>query len=401
MCDTIEVPTRSSHLAILLFWLAAPQSGNGPINSQAYPAGSEPPCDQSRRGSLIVALGAAGHGDVLEVCLRDGVGRFAWVAPSYQNRNSFNQTRKVGGCPMFPDNSVWNSTVDKLPVSQESAGIIGTYASNRLGTVPEFWLNLADSKTPAFPVQFDSRESDPGKYPITGSMRMEGDSRTSLVSGGPYKNSDAHLLVVQTSECKLYEIFALSSAAPPFHGGSGAVYDLMANNLRPDGWTSADASGLPIWPGVLTYAELYGEGEIRHMVRFTVKDSRNTYVWPARHYASRKNDLTLPPMGSRWRLKASVDDGVCRQNDNAGKPYPPEVRRLIRALKRYGMILADNGIAIRISTDADSRWGDPQSSGSPEYVLNGWTHCLTGRDFEVVDPSSIMVSGDTAETVQN
>jgi hypothetical protein len=106
-------------------------------------------------------------------------------------------------------------------------------------------------------------------------------------------------------------------------------------------------------------------------------------------------------MGSRWRLKASVDDGVCRQNDNAGKPYPPEVRRLIRALKRYGMILADNGIAIRISTDADSRWGDPQSSGSPEYVLNGWTHCLTGRDFEVVDPSSIMVSGDSAETVQN
>ena len=385
---------------MVLFWLAAPQSGSGPGSISVYPAGSEPPCEQSRRGSVIVVLGAAGHGDFLEVCLRDGVGRFAWVAASGQNRNSFVHTRKVGVCPVFPDNNVWNSTVDKLPVLQESAGITGTYASNRLGVTPEYPINLADSKTPLYAIQWGSDESDSGRYPITGNMLMEGPTRHSPVSGGPYKSSDAHLLVLQTDQCKLYEIFALSSAAPPYHGGSGAIYDLMSNHLRPEGWTSADAAGLPIWPGVLTYSELYGEGEIRHMVRFTVNASRNAFVWPARHYASRKGEITLPPMGSRWRLKASVDEGVCRQNENAGKPYPPEMRRFIRALKRYGMILADNGLAIRISSDTDSRWGDPQSSSSQEYIFNGWTHCLTGRDFEVVDASPLMVSRDSAEVVQ-
>jgi hypothetical protein len=350
---------------------------------------------------MIVALGAAGHADVVKVCLRDGLGRFAWVAPGDENRNSFAHTRKIAGCPIFPDNNVWNSTIDKLPVSDESAGIVGTYASIRLGIVPEFTINLADSKTPAGNVQFGASESDGGKYPIAGNMIMEGTSRRSLVSGGPYKDSDAHLLVLQTEQCKLFEIFALGSSAPPYKGGSGATFDLMANNLRPDGWTSSDAAGLPIWPGILTYGELYGEGEIRHMVRFTVNASRNSYVWPARHFASRKGEATLPPMGSRWRLKASVDEGVCRQNDDAGKPYPPEMRRLIRALKRYGMILSDNGLAIRISTDTDSRWGDPQSSSSPEYVFSGWAHCLTGRDFEVVDSSALMISRDSAEAAQN
>jgi hypothetical protein len=202
--------------------------------------------------------------------------------------------------------------------------------------------------------------------------------------------------VLQTEECKLYEIFALTSNAPPHKGNSGAIFDLRSNRLRPDGWTSTDAAGLPIWPGVLTYEELYGEGEIRHMVRFTVNRTRNTYVWPARHHASRNGDPALPPMGSRWRLKASVDENVCRHTEYAGRPFPPEVRRLIRSLKRYGMILADNGAAIRISTDADARWGNGQP-GSPEYELNGWTHCLTGRDFEVVDATLLSLSPDSAE----
>ena len=349
---------------------------------------------------MIVALGPAGRGDYLEACLRDGVGRFAWVPVSSQNRNSFAHTRKLGGCPVFPDNNVWNSTVDKLPVSRESAGIVNTYTASRLGVGPEFTINLADSKTPAFPLQWQSDESDLGKYPIAGNMIMEGAGRQSLVSGGPYKDSDGHLLVLQTDQCKLYEIFAVGTAAPPYQAGSGAIYDLMANNLRPEGWTSADAAGLPIWPGVLTYAELYGEGEIRHMVRFTVNGSRNSFIWPARHQASRKSEITLPPMGSRWRLKASVDESVCRASDNVGKPYPPEMKRLIRALKRYGMILADNGLAIRISADTDARWGDPNSPSSPEYVFNGWTHCITGRDFEVVDSSPLIVSRESAETVQ-
>ena len=396
----IGMAPRSSFLGMVLFWLAAAQSSSGPGSPSTFPAGSEPPCDQSRRGSVILALGAAGHADVLEVCLRDGIGRFAWVSAGYENRNSFVHTRKVAGCPMFPDNNIWNSTVDTLPVSEESAGIIGTYASNRVGIVPEYTLNLADSKTPAYNVQFASSESDGGKYPIAANMVMEGTSRQATVSRGPYKDTDAHLMVLQKDECKLYEIFALGSAAPPYTAGSGAIYDLTANNIRPDGWTSADAAGLSIWPGVLTYAELFGEGEIRHMVRFTVNATRSSYVWPARHYASRKGEATLPPMGSRWRLRAPVDEGVCRQGDNAGKSYPPEMRRLIRALKRYGMIVADNGSAISISSDTDSHWGDPRSSSSPEYVFNGWTHCLTGRDFEVVDATPLMAGRDSAEAVQ-
>ena len=392
--------SRISTLAVALFWLAAPQNGRGPGGIASYTAGGQPPCDQSRRGSLILVLGASGYPDALEVCLRDGAGRFNWAPASTQNPNTFAHTRTIGGCPIFPDNNVWNSTVDKLPVSPESAPIIRTYQASRLGTVPEFPINLADSKTPTAPLRFDaSPESDQGMYPIAGNMRMEGAGRNSVVSGGPYRNSDAHLLVIQTSECKLYEIAGLQSAAPPYHGYAGAIFDLMSNNLRPNGWTSTDAAGLPIWPGVLTYNELYGEGEIRHMVRFTVEHTRNSFVWPARHYASHNGDAAVPPMGSRWRLKASTDEGVCREGEDNGKSYPPEMRRLIRALKRYGMILADNGIAIRISTDIDPRWGNPASSSSAEYVLNGWTHCLTGRDFEVVDSAMLMVNSDSAAFV--
>ena len=398
LCYNIRVILGRNSVVALLFLLAAPQANHGP-GIPSYSAGSEPPCDQSRRGSQIVVLGATGYPDLLQVCLRDGAGRFNWAPASSQNPNIFAHTRMLGGCPIFPDNNVWNSTVDKLPIAQDSAGIINTYATSRVGTVPEFPINVVDSKTPLVPIRFDAAgESDQGKYPIAGNLKMEGSSRESLVSGAPYKDSDAHLLVLQTNQCKLYEIFALYTGAPPYRGVSGAVYDLMDNRLRPNGWTSADAAGLPIWPGILTYAELYGGGEIRHMVRFSVNHTRNTFVWPARHYASRSGDATLPPMGSRWRLKASTDENVCRANDNAGKPYPPEMKRLIHALKHYGMIVADNGLPIRISTDVDPRWGNGSPS-SAEYILNGWTHCLTGRDFEVVDASALMVNSDSAETI--
>jgi hypothetical protein len=135
------------------------------------------------------------------------------------------------------------------------------------------------------------------------------------------------------------------------------------------------------------------------MVRFSVNATRNSYVWPARHYASRNNAANLPPMGSRWRLKASVDENVCHAADNNGKPYPPEMKRLIRAFKHYGIILADNGLAIRVQTDVDKRWETAAPGGNPEYVLNLWTHCLTGRDFEVVDSNALMVNPNSAESI--
>jgi hypothetical protein len=290
----------------------------------------------------------------------------------------------VAGCPLFPDNNVWNSRADGLPVDASSAAVINTFSTARVGLTPGYFLNIADSSTPAGAVTFESVESDGGKYPIAPDMQAEGYGLGASfpVSKGPYEN-DGHLLVLQKDECKLYEIFLM-----------------MNNNLRPDGWTSADAAGLPIWAGVLTYEELFSGEEIRHMVRFTVNRTQNTFVWPARHYASRSSDPALPPMGSRWRLKSSFDETTCRANDHAGEAFPPEIQRLIRALKGYGMILSDNGISILITTDADQRWGEPFDEKSATWKMNEWAHCITGRDFEVVNASSLMVDPNSAAIVQ-
>ena len=377
----------------------APCACSGSIAT--YSAGSEPACDASRRGIVIVSLGAAGQPDLMKACTRDGAGRFAWTPAGQQNTNTFAGVRMVAGCPLFPDNNFWNSRVDSLPVDPGSGPIISTYANTKLGTVPAFVLNIADNSTTAFPISFQSTEVDGGLYPITGDMQIEGYAFNTQypVSGGPY-NTDAHLLVLQKDQCKLYEVFALGTKAAPFTGGSGAIYDLMANNLRPDGWTSADAAGLAIWPGVLTYAELYGDGEIQHVVRFTVNKTRGSYIWPARHYASRLSDAGVPPMGSRWRLKTNFDENTCREAEHSGEAFPPEAKRLIRGLKHYGMILADNGLAIKISTDSDPRWGDPNSESSANWSINGWAHCISGKDFEVVNSSVMMVDPNSAAVVK-
>jgi len=387
-------------LVLSAFWaLAAQQSG--PALPLVQPGAPLPVCGASRRGSTIVEVGGAGRPDLLKACLQDGAGRFAWVNASQQNPNTFVNSPKAAGCPVFPDNNVWNTGIDGLPVANDSKNIIHSYATSKLGLVPAFTLNVADATTPAEKIAFSSVESDGGKYPITREMQVEGYNGKNPfpVSKGPYP-TDAHLLVLRKDECKLYEIFGLESKTPPFKAGSGAIYDLTANNLREDGWTSADAAGLPIWPGVLTYAEMYGQEEIHHMLRFTVNKTRNTYIWPARHYASHAADPTLPPMGSRWRLQASFDETTCRASESAGQPFPPEMRRLIRALKHYGMIVADNGLPIKISTDADPRWGDPSSPTSATWVMNGWSHCISGQDFEVVDAQPLMKNANSAEAVR-
>jgi hypothetical protein len=395
------MPSRLALTFLFLAW--TPGAAQAQAAVPTHPAGSPPPaCDASHRGALTVELGGTGQPDLLKVCLKDGSGRFSWVNASQQNPNTFANVRTFGGCPMFPDNNVWNARIDTLPVAPESAAILGTYGSVKLGTVPDFALNLADAKTPAYPVTFSSAEVDGGKYPIAPDMQVEGygGSHGSFpVSAGPYKG-DSHLLVLRTDECRLYEIFAIGSRTPPFKGYSGAIFDMTSNDLRPDGWTSSDAAGLPIWPGVLTYAELHGEGEIRHMVRFTVDRTRNTFVWPARHYASRSADPALPPMGSRWRLKASFDENACHENEHSGQPFPPEMRRLIHTLKHYGMILADNGLAIKITTDSDHRWGDSDSPDSANWSINGWCHCMTGRDFEVVNSQPLMLRPDSGAVAQ-
>ena len=198
-------------------------------------------------------------------------------------------------------------------------------------------------------------ESDRGPYPIPRSVKIE---------GGRSSTGDRHAIIVDRSSCRLYELYALYPKADGWKAGSGAIWNLRSNKLRPAGWTSADAAGLPIFPGLARYDEVK-RGVIDHALRFTVQRTRRAYVFPARHYASDSNDASLPPMGLRLRLKASFDMSG----------YPRQARIVLTALKRYGMIVADNGSSWYITGAPDSRWSNDQL-----HTLGR----VKGSDFEVV-----------------
>jgi hypothetical protein len=207
-------------------------------------------------------------------------------------------------------------------------------------------------------VKFEyAEESDRGPYPIPANVRIE---------GGRASTGDRHAIVVDRSTCRLYELYALH---PGWRAGSGAIWSLRSNRLRPAGWTSADAAGLPILPGLARYDEV-ARGAIRHALRFTVQRTRRAYVYPARHFASDLTEPTLPPMGLRVRLKASFDVSG----------FPRQARVVLVALKRYGMIVADNGSSWFVSGAPDPRWSNDQL-----HTLGG----VKGSDFEVVDTRSL------------
>jgi len=235
------------------------------------------------------------------------------------------------------------------------------------GTTESYWgipYVVVSGDTPKVQVTFDyADESDPGPYPIPANPPIE---------GGPSSSGDRHILIIDRDNWVLYELFA---AYPPSDGqgwraGSGAIFDLNSNALRPAGWTSADAAGLPIFPGLVRYDEVLA-GEIRHALRFTVARSRRAYVHPARHWASSSTDPSLPPMGMRVRLKASFDTSG----------YPHDARVILEALKRYGMIVADNGSNWFISGVSDPRW-DPA-------IFDAF-RSVHGSDFEVVRMGTIV-----------
>jgi hypothetical protein len=198
-------------------------------------------------------------------------------------------------------------------------------------------------------------ESDRGPYPIPRNVKIE---------GGRSSTGDRHAIIVDRSSCRLYELYALYPKSRGWTAGSGAIWSLRSNKLRPAGWTSADAAGLPIFPGLARYDEVK-RGVIDHALRFTVQRTRRAYVFPARHYASDSNDPSLPPMGLRLRLKASFDVSG----------YPRQARIVLVALKRYGMIVADNGSSWYITGAPDSRWSNDQL-----HTLGR----VKGSDFEVV-----------------
>jgi hypothetical protein len=275
---------------------------------------------------------------------------------------------RLAGCPVFPADNPWNRPVDTLPVAPRSTAIVaaigadaplhadfgsGLYGGSPIG-IP---ITVVDSSQPKVSVHFAyADESDPGPYPIPPDVRIEG--------GG-----DRHAILVERSTCRLYELYALRHGTSGWSAGSGAIWSLLSNRLRPAGWTSADAAGLPILPGLARYAEV-ARGHIDHALRFTVERSRRAYVWPARHFASDLTDPDLPPMGLRLRLKASFPTGG----------FPPQARVVLEALKRYGMMVADNGTSWFVSGEPNAHWN------------NNDLHTLgrvTGSDFEVVDPRAI------------
>ena len=269
-------------------------------------------------------------------------------------------------CTVFPADNVWNEPVDGLSVASNSSTLISTIGSSRsfhmdFGSYAGYGIpyQVVDGSTPLRNVAFDyADESDAGPYPIP---------VTPLVEDG----SDGHMLMVDRDNCKLYELFAArQSASGAWHAGSGAIWDLSSNALRPDGWTSADAAGLPILPGLVRYDEV-AAGAIDHALRFTVPQTRDTYIYPATHEASSSSSTSLPPMGLRVRLKASADlTGLS-----------PDAKVIAVALQTYGMILADNGSPWYVSGASDPRFNDD--------VLHQLDR-FHGSDLEVVDTSGLV-----------
>jgi hypothetical protein len=275
----------------------------------------------------------------------------------------------------FPADNPWNQDVSGEPVDPNSAALVASCGADR-GLHPDFgtvW-NGAPNGIPyvvvsgtqnRVPVTFGyADESDPGPYPVPADAPIE---------GGPSGTGDRHVLVIDRDNWKLYELFD----ARPVNGGaswtagSGAVFDLNSNALRPAGWTSADAAGLPIFPGLVRYDEVVEQKAIRHALRFTCPTTRRAYVHPARHFASSRTDANLPPMGMRVRLRASFDVSG----------YPPNVQVILQAMKTYGMLLADNGSGWYVSGAPDSRWNDEELA-----TLRN----VRGRDFEVVRMGTIV-----------
>ena len=230
----------------------------------------------------------------------------------------------------------------------------GDWSTNHYG-IP--WQTVPASQA-MVPMTFDTAsESDPGPYPFPAGA---------LVEGGANSGGDMHILVIEQGSCALYETWNTTYVGPGWHAGSGARFDLTSNALRPDGWTSADAAGLPILPGLVKVAEV-DAGAVNHAIRFTVANSQQAYIHPATHAAGNA-DPSLPPMGLRLRLKASFDL----------TPYKGASLVILTAMKQYGLILADNGSNWYISGDSDDAWTSLIDTISSDF---GTVH---GSDFEAV-----------------
>jgi hypothetical protein len=273
------------------------------------------------------------------------------------------------GCTLFPKNNIWNTRVDGLPVDPKSDVWLRTMEAGTTNLHPDFGppdyglpFDVVTNRHKTVWISFlYSNESDHVHYPLGAKTPIEG-------------GSDHHALIVNESTCTLYELYDVNWNGGKPTAGSGAVWDLSSNALRPDGWTSADAAGLPILPGLVRYDEVL-DGHIRHAIRFTTELTRDTHLWPARHDAG-STEQSYPPMGARFRLKTDFDLSS----------FTPKARVILRAMQRYGLILADNGVNWFFQGTVDDRWRNR---------LLDQLKSVPAAAFEAVDESACMVTSDS------
>ncbi len=288
-------------------------------------------------------------------------------------------------CALFPDDNYWHADVSQLPVHPDSEAFIGAIGRETTiqadfgsGVYGGAWIGvpytIVGGGQPGVDVSFRyAEESDSGPYPIPADAPLE---------GGPDfdRDSDRHAIVVERDSCTLYELFAAEPQGDGvWEADSGAIYDLSSNELRPETFTYADAAGLPILPGLVRYDEV-ASGEINHAIRFTVENTRDEYVWPARHEAGEPGE-ELPPMGTWLRLKDDFDVSA----------YPENIQVILRAMQKHGLILADNGTSMFISGAPDERWDNDELALMRD---------ISADDFEAVDASSLITDPDSGQVRQ-
>ncbi len=300
-----------------------------------------------------------------------------WVTPAPAGN-------KIPGtnCDAFPDDSWWHADISKLPVHARSAQWL-SHMSPQVRLHPDFGpsfgaipvpygipITVVEGSHPRVPVRFSyASESDRVRYPL-------GDD--SKVEGGQWRTGDRHVIIVRKDNCQLYETFATSRSNGEWHAGSGATWNLNSNDLRPLGWTSADAAGLPILPGLLRLEEVKA-GNVDHAIRFTTNITDRRFLWPARHQAGAVNDRNYPPMGARFRLKASYQIAPSLRSDT---------KAVLRAMKTYGLVLADNGSPWYFQGTSEDGW--------PNAMLDQLKQ-VPASAFEAVDTSSLRLSRDSMQ----
>ncbi len=269
---------------------------------------------------------------------------------------------------MSPNTAAWVNTIGATTPTHPDFGAMYNGAPNGIP-----YITVPGNQT-KYPATFQYQgESDPGPYAIP---------LTAPIEGGPDGDGDRHTLAVDTGHCILYELFSAYpvTTPPSWSAGSGIIMSLTSDALRPAGWTSTDAAGLPIFPGLVRYDEVFQQGEIRHAIRFTAPQTQRAYVWPARHFASYLTSSEYPPMGARFRLTASFDISG----------YPPEAQIIMTAMKKYGIILADNGSSWYVSGAPDDRWNDSNLH---------WLTSIKGAQWEAVDTSPLMADPNSGRAL--